>query len=97
MTPAWFFNCGLSWNWAQLWRIKECCLAVSACILKIWNTIRMGRANPSEKLAPTAGRNQGVRTVAGKLFAPTTETSTFAGHVVAGRFARSMESRNIHV
>ena len=105
----------LSWNRAQLWRIKECYSPMSACILKIWNTIRMGRGNPSEILAPTAGRNQsvrsvagvlfarmagrnqGVRTVAGVLFAPTAGTSTFAGRVVAGRFARSMESRNNHV
>jgi hypothetical protein len=90
-------------------------LAVSTCILKIWNKIRMGRANPKKTLARTAGRNQGVRTVAGvlfapmagrnqsvrtvagKLFAPTAWSSTFASRAAVGRFARSMESRNIHV
>jgi hypothetical protein len=70
---------------------------VSACILKIWNKIRMGRANPKDTFAPTVGRNQGVGTVAGFLFAPTAWSSTFASRAAVGRFARSMEGRNIHV
>jgi hypothetical protein len=44
-----------------------------------------------------AGKSQDARTVEGVLFAFMEESGTLAGIVVVGRFARSMESRNIHV